>query len=163
MRLYNTLTKSIEQFKPIDPAGRRVTFYSCGPTVYDYAHVGNFRAFLAADVLRRTLELLGHEVRHVMNITDVGHMTDDSGDAGEDRMQVASRRLGEAKKSGKLPAGASLDPNDPFAIADFYATAFLEDARTLGLKVALEERTPSGADAASDTVREGNDRTWWRR
>ena len=142
LRLYNTLTKREEEFVPLDPAGRRVTFYSCGPTVYDYAHIGNFRSFLVADVLRRTLELLGYEVRHVMNITDVGHMTDDevADGAGEDKMQVAARRIQEAKKSGKLPAGVEIDANDPYAIADFYAEEFLKDARTLGLKVALEER-----------------------
>ena len=140
VRLYNTLHKAEEDFKPLDPAGRSVTFYSCGPTVYDYAHIGNFRSFLNADVLRRTLELLGYQVRHVMNITDVGHMTDDANadGAGEDKMQVAARRLLEAKKSGKLPAGVSLDPSDPYAIANFYADAFLEDARTLGLKIAFE-------------------------
>ena len=140
LRLYNTLTKTEQEFVPLDPAGRRVTFYSCGPTVYDYAHIGNFRSFLNADVLRRTLELLGYQVQHVMNITDVGHMTDDANadGAGEDKMQVAARRLLEAKKSGKLPAGADLDPNDPYAIANFYADAFLDDARTLGLKIAIE-------------------------
>jgi len=142
LRLYNTLTKREEAFAPLDPAQETVTFYSCGPTVYDFAHIGNFRSFLNADVLRRTLELLGYRVRQVMNITDVGHMTDDtSPDAsGEDRMQVAGRRLLEAKKSGQLPANAAdIDPNDPYAIADFYATAFLEDARALGLKIAFDE------------------------
>ncbi|MFM7870001.1 MAG: cysteine--tRNA ligase [Planctomycetaceae bacterium] len=145
LRLMNTLSRSIEPFRPIDPAGRRVNFYSCGPTVYDDAHIGNFRSFLNADVLRRTLELLGHEVRHVMNITDVGHMTEDS-DAdggGEDKMAVAGRRIAEAKKSGALPAGVEIDPGNPYAIADFYAGRFLEDARRLGLKVAEEaEREP---------------------
>src|ERR1044072_1349053 len=97
LRLYNTLTKQVEAFVPRDPA--RVTFYSCGPTVYDDAHIGNFRSFLAADVLRRWIEsplcTFGEEggvearpprkVVHVMNITDVGHMTDDAqgGEAGE--------------------------------------------------------------------------------
>lgn len=140
LRLYNTLTKRDDEFRPLDPTGRRVTFYSCGPTVYDYAHIGNFRSFLNADVLRRTLEFLGYRVEHVMNITDVGHMTDDTvADArGEDRMQVAARRLLQDKKAGKLPAGVDLDPNDPYAIADFYANAFLEDARMLGLKIAFE-------------------------
>ena len=138
--LHNTLTRRADPFVPIDSAGRTVSFYSCGPTVYDDAHVGNFRSFLNADVLRRTLELLGYSVRHVMNITDVGHMTDD-GDAdggGEDKMAVAGRRIAEAKKAGKLPAGVTVDPRDPLAIADFYANRFLEDARTLGLKVAHE-------------------------
>jgi cysteinyl-tRNA synthetase len=146
LSLYNTLSRSLEAFKPLDRAGRTVTFYSCGPTVYDYAHIGNFRSFLNADVLRRTLELLGYQVRHVMNITDVGHMTDDGNadGGGEDRMAVAGRRLAEAKKAGKLPDGVSIDPNDPYAIAEFYAQAFLEDSKTLGLKVAFDrERDPT--------------------
>ncbi|MCE2881369.1 MAG: cysteine--tRNA ligase [Planctomycetaceae bacterium] len=141
MRLYNTLTKSTEEFRAIAADGA-VTFYSCGPTVYDDAHIGNFRSFLNADVLRRALELHGFRVKHVMNITDVGHMTeDDSADGGgEDKMALAGRRIAEAKKSGKLPAGAEIDPSDPYAIAEFYAQRFLEDARHLGLKVAIEER-----------------------
>ncbi|MHC4909422.1 MAG: cysteine--tRNA ligase [Planctomycetota bacterium] len=140
LRLHNTLTGRQDVFTPLDPTGRRVTFYSCGPTVYDYAHIGNFRSFLAADVLRRTLELLGHEVVQVMNLTDVGHMTeDDQADgAGEDKMEVAAQRLKEAKKAGTLPEGADVDPGDPYAIADFYADAFIEDARLLGLEVVLD-------------------------
>ena len=137
--LYNTLSKQMERFEPLSPDGP-VTFYSCGPTVYDYAHIGNFRSFLNADVLRRTLEVMGHDVGHVMNITDVGHMTEDADPdgGGEDKMEVASRRMLEDKKSGKLPEDADVDPNDPMAIANFYAEAFLEDARMLGLKVAFE-------------------------
>jgi len=157
LRLHNTLTRTLEPFRPRDPA--HVTFYTCGPTVYDYAHIGNFRSFLAADVLRRWIESPlcevtgedggavaapagGRRVTHVMNITDVGHMTDDAegGESGEDRMAVAGRRIAEAKKSGKLPADVRIDPNDPYQIAEFYAEAFLEDARKLGMKVALEER-----------------------
>ncbi|MFO0783000.1 MAG: cysteine--tRNA ligase [Phycisphaerales bacterium] len=139
LRLHNTLTRRTETFAP---SAAMVLFYSCGPTVYDDAHIGNFRSFLNADILRRTLELLGLRVKHVMNITDVGHMTDDedADGAGEDKMAVAGRRIAEAKKSGKLPAGTQIDPADPYAIAEFYAQRFLEDARTLGLKVALEER-----------------------
>ena len=142
IRLYNTLTRSMEEFTIAAPDAP-VRFYSCGPTVYDDAHIGNFRSFLNADVLRRTLELHGLRVKHVMNITDVGHMTeDDSADGGgEDKMAVAGRRIAEAKKAGKLPAGAEIDPSDPYAIAEFYAERFLEDARHLGLKVAIEERT----------------------
>jgi len=164
LRLYNTLTKQIEVFSPGNPAA--VSFYTCGPTVYDDAHIGNFRSFLAADLLRRWIESplcqlpapdgIPHNphnphnphksartVTHVMNITDVGHMTDDAdgGEAGEDRMAVAGRRIAEAKKSGKLPEGVEIDPRDPYAIAAFYASRFIDDARQLGLKVAIEEQT----------------------
>ncbi|MGQ0626748.1 MAG: cysteine--tRNA ligase [Phycisphaerales bacterium] len=158
LRLYNTLTRQVEPFIPGDPA--KVTFYSCGPTVYDDAHIGNFRSFLAADVLRRFIESPLCElddgrggvhrgprsVAHVMNITDVGHMTDDAegGEQGEDRMAVAGRRIAEAKKSGALPAGSTIDPADPYAIANFYADRFLADARLLGLGVASDaERDPT--------------------
>ncbi|HVZ94110.1 MAG TPA: cysteine--tRNA ligase [Phycisphaerales bacterium] len=160
MRLYNTLSGEVETFLPIDPA--RVTFYSCGPTVYDFAHIGNFRAFLCADVLRRWIEsplcTIGdgegtpgpRSVRQVMNMTDVGHMVDDdlADGGGEDKMEAAAKRLAEAKKSGKLPAGANVDPANPYAIADFYASAFLEDARLVGLKVV--------ADADEAVKRAGN-------
>lgn len=152
LRMYNTLTRRVEEFVPGDPAD--VTFYTCGPTVYDDAHIGNFRSFLAADLLRRWIESplctltnadgTSHEgprrVTHVMNITDVGHMTgDDVADgSGEDKMVLAGRRIAEAKKSGKLPAGAAIDPADPYAIAGFYADRFIEDAKKLGLKLATE-------------------------
>ena len=151
MMLYNTLTRRREALTPGDPS--RITFYSCGPTVYDDAHIGNFRSFLAADVLRRWLESPlcevaapdgsvhkgPRKVRHVMNITDVGHMTDDdtADGGGEDKMEAAARRLLEQKKAGASHVGV-VDPNDPRQIADFYAERFLEDARALGLKVALE-------------------------
>lgn len=154
-RLYNTLSKQIEDFRPGDP--ERITFYTCGPTVYDDAHIGNFRSFLAADLLRRWLEsplcTLGsadgsthsgpRQVIHVMNITDVGHMTDDADadGAGQDKMMAAAVRIREAKKAGKLPENASVDPDDPYAVAEFYKTRFLEDARALGLKVAVDAET----------------------
>jgi cysteinyl-tRNA synthetase len=138
---------------PKDGDLRRCTIYTCGPTVYDDAHIGNFRSFLNADVLRRTLELLGHRVLHVMNITDVGHMTEDSSadGGGEDKMAVAGRRIAEAKKSGTIPSGTQLDPSNPGAVADFYADRFLEDACRLGLKVAIDAATlaRSGADPGS--------------
>lgn len=71
LRFFNTLTRSLEEFVPLDPAGRNVGMYCCGPTVYDFAHIGNWRTFVFADLVRRTLEFAGFEVRHVMNITDV--------------------------------------------------------------------------------------------
>ncbi len=137
LHLYNSLTRSTEPFMPLDSEGKKVTFYSCGPTVYDFAHIGNFRAFLNADVLRRTLEQLSFDVRQIMNITDVGHMTDDSlaDGGGEDKMEVASARLQEAKKSGALPADVTIDPNDPLAVAEYYAVAFIEDAKKLGMQI----------------------------
>jgi len=184
LHLYDTLQRKLVAFVPRDPA--RITFYTCGPTVYDDAHIGNFRSFLAADVLRRFLEsplcrLANHgagrsktpaapehglqsratpepgsdsratnrTVIHVMNITDVGHMTDDAAadGAGEDKMAAAARRLLDAKKSGKLPPGAAdIDPTDQLAIARFYEARFKEDAIALGLKVAIDAGAARGGD-----------------
>ncbi len=117
MKLYNTLTRQKEEFKPIH-AGK-VGLYACGPTVYWFAHIGNLRSFLFADVLRRTLELAGYDVNMVMNITDVGHLTDDA-DSGEDKMIVAMQREGKTA----------------FEIADFYMDAFLKDVGRLNIKPA---------------------------
>jgi cysteinyl-tRNA synthetase len=171
LRLFNTFTRSVEPFTATDAS--HVSFYTCGPTVYDDAHIGNFRSFLAADLLRRWLESAWciirdasgkthdpasdgvRDVTHVMNITDVGHMTDDAegGEAGEDRMAVAGRRIAEAKKAGKLPANAQVDPSDPYQIARFYESRFREDARTLGLKLAIEaERDPTLMPRATENV-----------
>ena len=99
--------------------------------------VGNFRAFLFADLLRRTFEFHGYRVEQVMNLTDVGHMAgDDQADgSGEDRMQIGSRRLKEAKKQGDAPVD---DPDDPYQVAQFFIDAFLTDANLLGLRVAAE-------------------------
>jgi cysteinyl-tRNA synthetase len=144
IHFYNSLSRKLEKFLPVE--GHTVKMYSCGPTVYDFAHIGNFRSFLAADLVRRFLEAVGYEVWHVMNITDVGHMTDDStaDGAGEDKMQVAARRLKEDKKSGRAPEGSIQNPDDPYEIAAYYRTAFLEDGKKLGLKVASEypQRVP---------------------
>jgi cysteinyl-tRNA synthetase len=138
IRFYNTLTHQLEAFTPIDAPN--VYMYNCGPTVYDYAHIGNFRAFVFADVLRRFLELTGHNVHQVMNITDVGHMTEDqlADGGGEDKMQLAARRMKEAKKSGKADVD---NPDDPYQIARFFTQAFIEDAKALNLKIADEEST----------------------
>jgi cysteinyl-tRNA synthetase len=121
LKLKNTYTKRLEVFHPLDPRGERVTMYTCGPTVWSYAHIGNFRSFLAADVLRRVLERNGYQVRHVMNITDVGHMTEDHiADAtGEDKLAKAARELG----------------TDPFAVARHFERAFVEDAKALRIKL----------------------------
>ena len=83
MRVFNTYTRRKEEFEPIEPG--RVRMYNCGPTVYNFAHIGNARAFVFADVLRRTLEYFGCQVTQIMNITDVGHMTSDA-DEGEDKL-----------------------------------------------------------------------------
>lgn len=166
-RLYNTMTKRVEPFTPADPA--RVTFYTCGPTVYDDAHIGNFRAFLAADLLRRWIEsplctLKGPDgkdhagprtVVQVMNVTDVGHMTEDNraDGGGADKMVAAAARIREAKKTGKLPTDAAVDPDDPRAVAAFFRARFVEDARALGLRVAEDARDdPTLMPNASDHV-----------
>lgn len=143
IRFYNTLTHAIEPFEPTDPPD--VTMYNCGPTVYDFAHIGNFRAFVFADVLRRFLDLAGYKVHQVMNITDVGHMTEDqlADGAGEDKMEVAVERLKSAKKAGQLTGDEVGDPNDPYQVAAYYTRAFIDDARHLRLKIAHEdERMP---------------------
>jgi cysteinyl-tRNA synthetase len=166
LRLYNTLKRQIEDFTPRD--AQLVTFYTCGPTVYDDAHIGNFRSFLAADLLRRWIESplctlvndsaasrIKRRVVHVMNITDVGHMTDDdvADGAGEDKMAVAGKRIAEAKKSGKLPAGTNIDPSNPFQVARFYEDRFKEDARALGLKLAIEaQQDPTLMPRATDSI-----------
>lgn len=91
MRLYNTLTRSIEEFEPLE--GKTVKMYACGPTVYDYAHIGHMRKYIGDDILRRTLAQYW-EVKHVMNVTDVGHLSSDA-DAGEDKMEKGAKKFGK--------------------------------------------------------------------
>jgi len=91
MKLYNTASRKIEEFIPLNPPS--VTFYSCGPTVYDYTHIGHLRTYVNNDVLKRALGFLGYKVKHVMNITDVGHLTGDS-DEGEDKMEKGAGKKG---------------------------------------------------------------------
>src|SRR5688572_20778231 len=117
--VYNSLSRRKEAFRSLEPG--LVRMYNCGPTVYSRAHIGNFRAFLFADLLRRWLEHSGYEVRQVMNITDVGHLTDEMAGAGEDRIEAAARREGR----------------DPWKIAEGYTELFLADARRLGIQPAL--------------------------
>ncbi len=92
MRLYNTKTRQIEDFKPINPP--QVTLYTCGPTVYDYTHLGHLRTYTNNDLLKRTLNYLGYQVKHVMNITDVGHLTGDD-DTGEDKLEKGAKKTGK--------------------------------------------------------------------
>ncbi len=142
LHLKNSLTKAVEPFKPLDPEGKKVTLYSCGPTVYSYAHIGNFRSFLVADLLRRVLESQGYAVRHVMNITDVGHMTvDHLADAqGEDKLAKVARELGQ----------------DPYQVAAHFEKAFVADAKTLRLKnyLGAEGEDPALHPRATDHVPE---------
>ncbi len=152
IRFYNSLSKSTEEFTSLEPGVVRM--YSCGPTVYDFAHIGNFRSFLFADLIRRFLEVEGYDVTHVMNITDVGHMTEDhlADGGGEDKMELAAKRLKEDKKSGKVPEGALENPDDPYQVAQYFTDAFLEDARKLGMKIAFEypEQIPKATNHIED-------------
>ena len=115
LKLYNTMGRKIEDFIPINKD--IVRFYGCGPTVYKFAHIGNLRAYVFQDILTRTLLFLGYNVKHVMNITDIGHLSDD-GDDGEDKM------LKSARESGLTVA----------QIADIYIKAFFEDVDNLNIK-----------------------------
>ncbi len=114
LRIYNTLTHQLEEFEPIEPG--HVRMYNCGPTVYNNQHIGNYRSFLFADILRRYFEYKGLRVTQVMNITDVGHLTLDDIEAGEDKMDVVAREMGW----------------DPFKVAEHFMEAFFNDRKTLG-------------------------------
>lgn len=116
MKIYNTLTKKLENFIPNEEG--HVKMYTCGPTVYHYAHIGNMRNYIGHDILERTLEYLGYEVTRAMNITDVGHLTSDS-DSGEDKMEVAKRR----------------ENKTAMEIAKFYTEAFFNDFQALNCKM----------------------------
>lgn len=114
-KIFNTLTRKIEEFKPLEDDV--VKFYACGPTVYDFAHIGNLRAYIAEDLLRRVLEMNGFKVIHVMNITDVGHLTSQA-DEGEDKVEMSARK----------------QQKTAWEIAEFYTKAFFEDIETLNIK-----------------------------
>ena len=117
LKLYNSLTKKLEEFEPLEAP--EVRMYNCGPTVYKSVHLGNWRAFVFADVLRRYLEYSGYTVKQVMNITDVGHMVDDA-DAGEDKMEKSARETGQT----------------PEEIARFFEAEFLREAGILNIEPA---------------------------
>lgn len=114
IKLYNTLTRKKEEFIPINK--NEVRMYSCGPTVYYFAHIGNLRAYLFMDNLRRVLKYNGYKLKHVMNITDVGHLVSDA-DEGEDKMLKAAKR----------------ENKNPYEIAEFYMNAFLKDIDSLNI------------------------------
>ena len=127
MRLYNTLTKKVEEF--VSNEQGKVKMYTCGPTVYHYAHIGNLRTYIFEDILEKGLSYLGYDVQRAMNITDVGHLTSD-GDTGEDKMAKGAAREGKTV----------------YEIADFYTKAFLDDMVDLNIKV------PSLIEKASDNI-----------
>ena len=114
IKLYNTWSRKKELFKPI--SDDCVRLYTCGPTVYNYSHIGNFRAYIFEDILRRTLEYFGYKVKHVMNVTDVGHLVSDA-DTGEDKMVIGARREGKTVKE----------------IALYYEKIFFQDAESLNI------------------------------
>jgi len=120
VRLYNTFTRTKEELRPVRE--RIVTIYSCGPTVYRFVHVGNLRTFMMPDLLCRSLEYLGYQTEQVMNITDVGHLVDDTFDRGEDKMLVSAR----------------LENKSPAEIAAYYTEAFMDDAAKLNIRRAAQ-------------------------
>ena len=115
LRLYDNYTRSLREFAPLAP-GADVGLYTCGPTVYDFQHIGNYRTFLFEDTLKRVLRWNGYRVRHVMNITDVGHLTSDA-DTGEDKMEKGARRTGRTA----------------WEIAALYTQAFEDDLAALNI------------------------------
>ena len=114
LRLYDTYSRSVRDFEPIEPG--KVGLYACGPTVYNYAHIGNLRTYVFEDVLRRVLQTNGYEVNHVVNITDVGHLVSDA-DCGEDKMEAGARRTGKSA----------------WEIAELYTQAFKDDIAALNI------------------------------
>lgn len=114
MKVYNTLSRKVEEFQPIDPL--LVKLYTCGPTVYDYAHIGNLRSFVFDDTLRRVLEANGFKVKHIMNITDVGHLSSDM-DEGEDKLETGARR----------------EEKSVWDVAEHYIDAFIKDMSALNV------------------------------
>jgi len=115
IRLFNTMSRKIEEFNPITPG--HVKFYSCGPTVYHYTHIGNLRSFVLADLLARMFRENGYDVTNVMNITDVGHLTSDDDDSGEDKME----------------RGAARENKSVWDVAKFYTDEFLRDCADMNL------------------------------
>ena len=141
IKFYNTLTKQKEDFVPLN--GNEVRIYSCGPTVYNYAHIGNFRTYIFMDNLRRLLEYNGYTLKHVMNITDVGHLESDA-DEGEDKMEKAARK----------------ENKSPYEIAEFYTNAFFKDMDKLNIDrpeiiAKATEHIPEMLEFAKEIVKNG--------
>ena len=116
MKIYNTLTRQVEEFKPVEEG--KVKMYTCGPTVYHYAHIGNIRNYIGHDILEKALRYVGYDVTRAMNITDVGHLTSDS-DSGEDKMMKAAKR----------------EHKSAMEIAKFYTDAFFKDFEAVNCKM----------------------------
>ncbi len=129
LRIYNTLTRNIEMFKTNEPG--KVSMYTCGPTVYHFAHIGNLRSYIMEDVLEKTLRYIGYDVKRVMNITDVGHLSSDA-DTGEDKMLKGAKR----------------EHKSVMEIAKFYTDAFFSDAGKLNIK------TPDVVEPATNCIAE---------
>lgn len=131
LNIYNTLTHKLEDFKPLRE--KEVRLYTCGPTVYNFAHLGNLRTYIFEDVLRRVLEYDGYKVVHAMNITDVGHLTSDA-DEGEDKMELGAKREGK----------------HPLELARVYEQAFFEDLKKLN--ILPPRKTARATDTIADQV-----------
>ena len=129
LKLYNTLSRKKEVFKPLK--NKKVGLYTCGPTVYYFGHIGNLRTYIFEDILKRVLESNGYKTKHVMNITDVGHLTSDA-DTGEDKIELGAKR--ERKTA--------------WQIADFYTRAFKKDIERLNIKA------PDIWVKATDTIKD---------
>ena len=129
MKIYNTLTKKVEEFTPHENG--KVKMYTCGPTVYHFAHIGNLRTYISEDILEKSLKYLGYEVTRCMNITDVGHNVGD-GDSGEDKMVVASKR----------------EHKSVYDIAKYYTDVFKSDCEKLNI------RWPDTVSNATDNIEE---------
>lgn len=118
LKLYNTLTRKKEIFKPLKEKSKHVGIYTCGPTVYWYQHIGNLRSYVFPDILKRILKFQGYNVKHVINITDVGHLTSDA-DTGEDKMEKAVKREGKTAKE----------------ISNYYFNIFRKDLEKIGIEM----------------------------
>jgi cysteinyl-tRNA synthetase len=132
VRLFDSLTRELVDVAPAD--GETVKIYSCGPTVYRYIHIGNMRSFMLGDLIRRALRFEGRDVRWIMNITDVGHMTDDVSDTGRDKMELAEADEGLSAVE----------------IAEKYTAAFLEDSDLVGIERA--DRYPRATDHIPEMI-----------